>query len=94
MYSDSQVLAADRVLVDSNQKQKQTLLLDWRVCILTTKQLKLTVLNPVIFFHVFTTVSFLEIDFLKSLLILFQNEIYSIKIKIKFVNKTYIQQWK
>lgn len=36
----------------------------------------------------------MEIDFLKSLLILFQNEIYSIKITIKFVNKTYIQQWK
>lgn len=87
MYSDSQVLAADHGIwyktpTPPNKKKKNPLRLDWRVCILTTKQLKLTVLTPVIFFHVFTTISFLEIDFLKSLLILFQNEIYSIKIKM------------
>lgn len=86
MYSDSQVLAADHGIWYKTPtpppQKKNPLRLDWRVCILTTKQLKLTVLTPVIFFHVFTTISFLEIDFLKSLLILFQNEIYSIKIKI------------
>lgn len=85
MYSDSQVSAADHGIwykTPTPPPKKPPLRLDWRVCILTTKQLKLTVLTPVIFFHVFTTISFLEIDFLKSLLILFQNEIYSIKIKI------------